>query len=345
MPSCLKCGSELAVNEEGVAPVLCDRCAGAATGRARRSMSVGLSRYPVTTALIAVNVIVFILQQIPGLDVTYWGTNIGPLTLSGEYWRLFTAGFLHANVLHIGLNMWCLWSLGRLSERLFGKWQTFMIYMLTGVGGALLSIANNPNHGELGASGAVFGIVGAVMAGVKFGDLDISAGEKRAVFSSAVSFAVINFALGFSGGMFANIDNMCHLGGFVTGLLLGLPLGAFFRNKALQLATVLATSGVLFAAGRELIQTHGGAAQKTVARAYGSQGAYGLQAAYLEKYTRDNPGDEQALLDLGNAYARIGELDKAVAAFQHVLVLDPNSTEAKQALQELRGSVQPLEKK
>src|SRR5215831_6843151 len=162
MPSCLKCGTELAVNEEGVAPVLCDRCAGVATGRARRSMSAaGLGRFPVTTGLIAVNVIVFILQQVPGLEVTLWGVNYGPLTLSGEYWRLFTAAFLHANIIHIGVNMWCLWSLGRLSERLFGKWQTFLIYNLTGVGGALLSIANNMNHGELGASGAVFGIVGA----------------------------------------------------------------------------------------------------------------------------------------------------------------------------------------
>ncbi len=345
MPSCLKCGAELAVNEEGVAPVLCDRCAGMATGRARRSMSVaGLGRYPITTALVAINVVVFILQQIPGLDVTYWGTNIGPLTLSGEYWRLFTAGFLHANIFHIGVNMWCLWSLGHLSERLFGKWQTVMIYMLTGVGGAILSIANNPNHGELGASGAVFGLVGAVMAGVKFGDLNISAGEKRAVFSSAVSFAAINFVLGFSQigrGVFGTVDNMCHLGGFVTGLLLGLPLGAFFRNKAMQLATVLITGAVLFAAGRELVQTKAGAAQKTLARMAGEQGAYGMQSELLEKYTHDNPGDEQALLDLGTAYARMGEFEKASEAFRHVLVLNPNSAEAKQALEELRGIAPP----
>jgi rhomboid protease GluP len=308
-------------------------------------MSVsGLSRFPVTTALIAVNVIVFILQQIPGLDVTYWGVNFGPLTLSGEYWRLFTAGFLHANVIHIAVNMWCLWSLGHLSERLFGKWQTFMIYNLTGVGGALLSIANNANHGELGASGAVFGIVGAVMAGVKFGDLNISAGEKRAVFSSALSFALINFVLGFSqigSGIFGTVDNMCHLGGFVTGLLLGLPLGAFVRSKALQLSTVVITSLVLFAAGRELIQTHGGAAQKAIATLYGKQGAYSQQAEYLEKYTHDNPGDEEALIDLGYAYAHMGQLDKANEAFRHVLALNPGSEEAKQALEELRGSAPP----
>ena len=152
MPSCLKCGTALAVNEEGVAPVLCDRCAGVATGRARRSMALGgLGGYPVTAALLAINIVAFLLQQVPGLHVTDLGVNFGPLTISGEYWRLFTAGFLHGGIIHIALNMWCLWSLGRLSERLFGKWQTFAIYMVTGVGGALLSIANNPQHGELGS--------------------------------------------------------------------------------------------------------------------------------------------------------------------------------------------------
>jgi rhomboid protease GluP len=310
-------------------------------------MSVsGLGRYPVTTGLLVVNIIVFILQQIPSLNVTYWGVNWGPLTLSGEYWRFFTPAYLHDGIFHIALNMWCLFSLGQLSERLFGKWQTFMIYNLTGVGGALLSIASNPTRSELGASGAIFGLAGALIAGIKFGDLNISAGEKRALFSSVLSFAIYNFlfggALNFVGG---RIDNMCHLGGLVTGLLLGLPLGAFVRNKALQLATVVITSGVLFAAGRELVQTRGPEAEKSLAKMAGEQGAYGMQSELLEKYTHTNPGDEQALLDLGTAYARIGELDKAVAAFQHVLALNPNSAEAKQALEELRSSAQPEEKK
>jgi rhomboid protease GluP len=302
----------------------------------------GLARYPVTTALLAINVVAFLLQQVPSLGVTYWGVNFGPLTLSGEYWRLFTAGFLHGGILHIAINMWCLWSLGHLSERLFGKWQTFVIYMLTGVGGALLSIASGPDHAELGASGAVFGIVGAVMAGVKFGDLDISAGEKRAVFSSAVSFAVLNFVLGFSqvgSGLFGGrTDNMCHLGGFLSGLLLGLPLGAFHRKKLMQLATVVITSAVLLVAGQQLVHDKGGEAQKHVAALFERQGDFVTQAEFLEKYTRNNPSDEQAFMDLAYAYARTGRADKAIAALQHVLALNPNSEEAKQGLQELQGN-------
>ncbi|HET8889651.1 MAG TPA: rhomboid family intramembrane serine protease [Candidatus Angelobacter sp.] len=349
MPSCLKCGTALALNEEGVAPVLCDRCAGVATGRARRSMAIGgLGRYPVTVGLFAINVIVFVLQQVPGLNVTYWGTNIGPLTLTGEYWRLFTAGFLHGGIFHIAVNMWCLWSLGRLSERLFGKWQTFAIYMLTGVGGALLSIASNPNHAELGASGAIFGIVGAVMAGVKFGDLNISAGEKRAIFSSVVSFAVLNFILGFSGfgsSVFGRVDNMCHLGGFVSGLLVGLPLGAFARrHQLLQLATVVVTGLVLFAAGRELVQTYGPAAQKRIAMMEAERGNYLDAAQYLEKYTADDPHDEEALLDLGKLYVLTNQRDKAINAFQRALKANPNSYGAKEALEGLEAPLSPDKK-
>jgi len=348
MPSCLKCGTALAVNEEGVAPVLCDRCAGVATGRARRSMALGgLGSYPVTAALLAINIVAFLLQQVPGLHVTDLGVNFGPLTISGEYWRLFTAGFLHGGIIHIALNMWCLFSLGRLSERLFGKWQTFAIYMVTGVGGALLSIANSPQHAELGASGAVFGIVGAVIAGVKFGELNISSGEKKAIISSAVSFAVLNFMLGFSGfgsSVVGRVDNMCHLGGFITGLMVGLPLGAFHRKQLLQLATLIVTSAVLTAGGRELVQREGAGAYKTAAVIAWQNKDYAKTVSLLEKYTVAMPEDDVGLLMLGEAYANNNEPDKAIAAFEQALRVNPNSEDAKQDLEELRGHPAPEKK-
>jgi membrane associated rhomboid family serine protease len=304
----------------------------------------GMARYPVTATLVAINIIAFILQQVPGMGVTFWGMNIGPLTLSGQYWRLFTAGFLHGGIVHIALNMWCLLSLGRLAERLFGKWQTFAIYMLTGVGGALLSIAYDPMRNELGASGAIFGLVGAVMAGVKFGDLNIPTGEKRAIFSSVVSFAVLNFVLGMSSS-FGNIDNMCHLGGFLSGLLVGLPLGAFARKHQLfQLATVIVTGLVLFAAGRELVQTHGSAAQKGIARLAERQGDYRMAAEYMEAYAKDNPQDEEALLDLGKYYVLMNQHEDAINAFQRALKANPDSTLAKEALQSLGAAPQSQSK-
>jgi rhomboid protease GluP len=341
MPSCLKCGAELAVNEEGIAPVLCDRCAGHATSRARRGLNTGTMRdFPATSALLAINLAVYAAELLPGLDVEEWGANIGPLTLSGDYYRLVTAGFVHASLLHIAFNMWCLWSLGRLSERLFGKWQTFLIYLITGVGGALLSIAYRPMHAEVGASGAIFGIAGALLAGLKFGNLSVSAFERRNIISSMVFFIVVNFALGTGAfGFGGNIDNMCHLGGFVTGLLIGLPLGAFAQHhKLYQLVTILVTTVILFFAGRELVQAHATEGQLYRAQLAMRQQDYSAAVPLLEKYIAAKPDDERGLVLLGRAYALNGERDKAIATFEKILKIDPESETAQQALHALRGS-------
>ena len=342
MPSCLKCGTALAVNEEGVAPVLCDRCAGVATGRARRSMALsGMGHFPVTTLLLAINILAYLVDMVPGVNLREWGVNSGPLTLSGQYWRLFTAGFLHAGIVHLGFNMWCLWSLGRLSERLFGRWQTFAIYMVTGVGGALLSIAYNPHRAELGASGAIFGLGGAVLAGVKFGDLNISAGEKQSIFSSVVIFAVLSFTLGMRGGT----DNMCHLGGFVTGLLIGLPMGAFARtNKMLQLGTLVIISGVIAAGARELVQTNGADAQKIAAVMAWQKRDYAQAARLLEKYTVAKPDDDEGLIMLAEAYESNNQQEKAKGALEQALKVNPNSEDAKHALEELGSPTTPEKK-
>ena len=347
MPNCLKCGAELAVNEEGVAPVLCDRCAGKATSRARQTLSTGTMRdYPATTALIAINLAAFVGMAVTGvnifnpsgMDLIRWGANFGPLTLSGEYWRLVTAGFLHSGILHILFNMWCLWSLGQLAEKLFGKWQTFVIYLLTGIGGALLSIAYNHDRLEVGASGAIFGISGALLAGLKFGNFSVSSGERRSILSSMAFFVIINFTL----GMRPNVDNMCHLGGFITGLLLGLPLGAFARHhKLYQLATILVTAGVLFTAGRQLVRTSGGAADLYVAQRALQRGDFNTAIPVLEKYTAANGNDEQGWVLLGAAYALTEQPKKAVSAYEQALRINPDSEDARDALQALRSDSPP----
>src|SRR5947209_7981827 len=182
MPACAKCGTPLQVNEEGIAPVLCDRCAGVATARARKGIYTGTMRdYPVTASLVAINIGVFAAMVLsgasimnPGNEVVQWGANAGELTLGGEYWRLLTAAFVHIGLIHIAFNMWCLLGLGRLSERLFGRWQTAAIYIFTGIGGNLLSLAHAPDRVSAGASGAIFGIAGAILAGVEFGNLSIT---------------------------------------------------------------------------------------------------------------------------------------------------------------------------
>jgi rhomboid protease GluP len=302
--------------------------------------------YPATSALLAINLAVFLGMLLTGvniinptgLDLIRWGANYGPLTIGGEYWRLVTASFLHAGILHILFNMWCLWSLGQLAERLFGKWQTFVIYLLTGIGGSLLSIAYNHQRLEVGASGAIFGISGALLAGLKFGNFSISSAERRSILSSMVFFVIMNFTL----GMRSNVDNMAHLGGFVTGLLIGLPLGAFARHhKLYQLATVLVTAGVLYAGGRELVQTSGGDGFATRVGLAMAQKDYTKAIRLLEPYVASNPGDDIALVALGQAYAGNQEKDKAIAAYKQALKINPNSQDAKAALNEMSGSDSP----
>jgi membrane associated rhomboid family serine protease len=346
MPSCLKCGAELTVNEEGVAPVLCDRCAGKATGRARRTVMTGTLRdYPVTTVLLAINLTVFVGMVVTGAGLLEfspqaalrWGGNYGPWTLNGDWWRLVTAGFVHGGLVHVAFNMWCLLSLGQLSERLFGRLQTLFIYLLTGVGGALLSIAHNPRNLEVGASGAIFGIAGALLAGVKFGNLAISAGEKRSVSSSMVFFVGVNFILG-AGILGRNIDNFCHLGGFLTGLLIGVPMGGFAqRHKLFQWATLLVTTVILVFGYRELAQTHGIPEPLKQAQIAIDKRDYPTAIAFLEQYVKENPADDHIWNVLGTLYVESNQRDKAVTAFQQALKTNPDSQEAKRALQELQS--------
>ena len=331
---------------------MCDRCAGAATGRARRTMSTGTLRdYPATAALIAINLTFFVGMVATGagfLDfdsraAIRWGGNYGPLTISGEYWRLITAGFIHGGLFHLLVNMWCLFSLGQLSERLFGKLQTFFIYLLTGVGGALLSIAHEPRHLEVGASGAVFGIAGALLAGVKFGNLAISTGEKRALTSSMVFFIGVNFLLG-SGvtALGANVDNMCHLGGFITGALIGLPMGGFAqRHKLFQWATLLVTGVLLTLGYLELQNKYAVPEQLKQAQFALERGDYPGAITLLEQYTRKDPNDDRVWNTLGLLYAETSQKEKAIAAFQRSLTINPNSQAAKQALAQLEEEDSP----
>ncbi|HYL93828.1 MAG TPA: rhomboid family intramembrane serine protease [Alphaproteobacteria bacterium] len=356
MPQCLKCGADLPVNDEGTAPVLCDNCAGQARGRARRSMALGgLGSSPATMVLMAICIFVYVamlltsgslgaIMGFSGQQSVLWGANYGPLTLSGDYWRLLTAGFLHANLIHLATNMWCLWSLGPISERLFGKWQTLAIFLLTGVGGALLSITYNPSRLEVGASGAVFGIVGALIAGLKFGNFAISEGHRKALLSSVISFAVINFVLGlgYIPGL-GSIDNMCHLGGFISGLIVGLPLAAFARKSlALQVGVFLLTAAALSAAGRELVQMHGLPEQLKQAQAALDQNDYPRAIQFLEQYTSSHQDDDRILTVLGALYVETNQREKAITAFQKALKANPASETAKQALVRLGNeSAQP----
>ncbi len=178
----------------------------------------------------------------PTVDqIMQWGAdNAGNVLIEGQWWRIVTAMFVHVGIFHIATNMWCLWNLGLLAEPLMGWFGLISVYILTGAAGNLLSTGWNwfhPLHdgGNIvfpagaGASGAVFGIAGALIVLLKSKRLPIPQHELKRLRKSVIYFAAINLVIGLSldfGTGFTGIaiDNSAHIGGFLCGLLFAVPL-------------------------------------------------------------------------------------------------------------------------
>ncbi len=192
----------------------------------------------VTKSLVAANVLVFGAAGIagagflvPNVEVLQsWGTNIGPLTVGGQWWRLVSSMFLHFGFFHLALNMWALFIGGRLAERLFGSWAFLLIYFAAGLGGSLSSLLWNSAVNSAGASGAIFGVYGAMLAFFLRKQAAIPASVISQQRWSGIVFIGYNLLNGFS---HVGIDNADHVGGlavgFISGLVLVRPIGAEAR--------------------------------------------------------------------------------------------------------------------
>ena len=207
-----------------------------APSQTRSRILTGWAYAPATYILIGISCAVYLAMVVSGVSwwdptaeqILHWGANRGVNEIFyGQWWRLVTATFVHVGIIHIGTNMWCLWNLGLLGEPLLGPVGIFAVYILTGVAGNLLSTAVNPGIVGAGASGAVFGIAGVLILLLNSPHLPFPRAELRRLRRSVIYFAAINLAIGastllYSGGI--KIDNMAHLGGFLSGLAMGVPL-------------------------------------------------------------------------------------------------------------------------
>jgi rhomboid protease GluP len=194
----------------------------------------------VTKALVAANILVFGAAGLAGAGffvpnaqvLQAWGTNFGPLTTDGQWWRLITSLFLHFGVFHLALNMWALCVGGRLAERLFGSSAFALLYFAAGIGGSLSSLLWNSALNSAGASGAIFGVYGAMLAFFLRKHSAIPASVMSQQRWSGITFIGFNLMNGFS---HAGIDNAAHVGGlsvgFVMGLILARPLGLEARTR------------------------------------------------------------------------------------------------------------------
>jgi len=190
----------------------------------------------VTLVILGVLVAVFILEILVGgsIDATEntdvlikMGAKVNALVVLGDWWRLITATFLHAGVLHIALNGWALYIIGMDLEAFFGRWRFAAVYAIAGLAGSVASFAFTPFDAVgVGASGAIFGLIGALAV---FYGINRSLFGKRGNFQfwNIIVVIVLNLGLGVS-GIFP-IDNSAHVGGLIAGTAVGFVLCPRYR--------------------------------------------------------------------------------------------------------------------
>jgi rhomboid protease GluP len=191
----------------------------------RQWLRIPLDRPIVTPVLLAILVAIYIpMQLFPDVNNLFltWGENQNALVVQGQWWRLITATFLHGGFLHILLNGYALYIIGMDLEGLVGKARFAAIYAISGLAGSVASFVFTPaNVPSVGASGAIFGLVGAL--GVYFGLYRRLFGRVGNLqFWNIVVVIVLNMGIGFSG--FFPIDNSAHIGGLLAGAAVGYVL-------------------------------------------------------------------------------------------------------------------------
>ena len=295
----------------------------------RRESSISL-----THILFGANVAVFLamafasgsVMDFPGEVTVRFGANFGPLTLSGQWWRLLTYMFLHGGLMHIAFNMWCLWDLGTLCESLYGRATFAAIYLITGIAAGLASVGWNPGVLSVGASGAIFGLAGALIASFYLGEFSLSSVAIKGTLRSLLFFVGFNVLFG---SVVSGIDNACHAGGLVSGLI----LGALIARAAPQHDKPLRRVGVplfmaLIVAGSALgihrwrgSGIHFGSAMdasRNIDRMIGE----------LQKKVQKSPQDGSAHYALAHAYFAKGQLSEGENELKRVVDLQPQNARA-----------------
>ncbi len=185
-----------------------------------------------TYVMIGILIVVFVIETLAGGSestrvLISLGANAGPLVTAGDYWRLFTANFLHIGLLHIAFNLYALYIVGTEVEMFYGPWRFLVIYLLSGLSGAIASYAFTYGL-SAGASTAVFGLIGTLVAfftrnRAVFGEMS------RTRLTNLIVVIAINLFYGLSVSF---IDIWGHIGGFIGGFILGWLLCPFYQIVA-----------------------------------------------------------------------------------------------------------------
>jgi membrane associated rhomboid family serine protease len=233
--SCSECGRTICTECMTMAPVgiRCPEHSGRAQGVQRMTRGVQRRTFegvgaPVTKVLIGINVAVYVGELLQGGGVNGTRSSIylhgvlwAPFVADGDYWRLLTAAFLHYGPFHLLLNMVALYWFGSLLEERIGSGKYLLLYLVSGIAGSAGALLLNPTTPTVGASGAIFGVLGAGF---------VLERQRDYVFGgSALGIIVLNLVFTFS---IANISIGGHIGGLIGGALCALGLTRFGRVGA-----------------------------------------------------------------------------------------------------------------
>ena len=184
----------------------------------------------ITYTIIIICVIVFGLMYILGngsMDegtLITFGANLGFLTKNGEYFRLLTCAFLHIGIVHLLFNMYALYVIGPQVESFFGKFKFTLIYLLSAISASTLSLIFNDNVISAGASGAIFGLLGALLYFGYYYRVYLG----NVLKSQIVPIILINLVFGF---VVSGVDNAAHIGWLIGGVLTSMALGVPDKNN------------------------------------------------------------------------------------------------------------------
>jgi membrane associated rhomboid family serine protease len=239
-PICGRCAAPASVGQH------CPECLGEARRSAPKVRSVATATSPAVVGIIVANVIVYFIQLMAGDDFTNRFGMVPSQIQDGEWWRLFTSMFLHSptSIFHIVFNMMVLYVYGSNVEGAFGTTRFIALYVMAGFLGSATSFAFGPQLViGVGASGAIFGIVGVLLVYLYRRRTSTFLGQ---YLRGLLFFIGLNLLLGFA---IANIDVLAHIGGLLAGVALGVGFDRGAATKAespggVQLATALAVVGV-----------------------------------------------------------------------------------------------------
>jgi membrane associated rhomboid family serine protease len=298
--------------------------------------------------IVGINVLVFAVMVLRGVSpltptteqLKHWGANWGPLSLGTQPWRILTSNYVHVGIIHLAFNMWCLWNLGQLAERILGHLNFAVLYTICGLAGSIASLWWHPMVVGAGASGAIFGLAGASIAVFYLGHLPISKVAIQATMRSLMTFVGYNLLFGLAPG----IDNSAHIGGLVAGLIMGAALSkhilvapevrrAWARLTWITMAAILFVSFIavkriypqmpLLANPQVIAAQQMAAARRALQLGRPAEAIPPLQDAIDEM-----PSNPEPQYLLGVAYLMQRQPDKAIPAFQQALKLNPQYGEA-----------------